>query len=164
MKLPTSKERFLFISMHLPLLAGSVVSGVHVEIRSDDFNPETVCFYLCIDQVHDISYDYISEYGKYIFCARSLEELMKDFDKVLVPVRDVEMHCQEMAALEMVEEEEGSDGQRGPESISGVQEETGKRDHADHDRGKFSVLHPAFIDVMEVPPAVTSSQGGGPLG
>lgn len=136
MKLPTSKERFLFISMHFPLLTGSVVSGIHVEIRSDDFNPETVCYYLCIGQVHDIGYDYISSYGKYIFCAYSLEELMEAFDRVLVPVRDVETLCQETAALEMVEEEQTGEerqgrsvGSRHPFMDDVVNADLGEHDH-----------------------------------
>lgn len=150
MKLPKDEDKFV-VTDKTSFFYEKVVSGVHLEIWGDEAFPDKLFYHVCAD----VSYS-----DRYIRAFFTLKEALDYIAQYFTPYQKQEEKTDE----ELIADKENSDGQRGPESISGVQEETGKLDHADHDRGKFSGLHRAFIDVTEVPPAVTSSQGGGPLG
>ncbi|MDE5894347.1 MAG: hypothetical protein K2H45_15645 [Acetatifactor sp.] len=92
MKLPKSDEKFVVIAKNRPLLAGSVVSGVHVEIWADNDNPDVVFYHMCINRVYDS--DYVSRYGNSVYCLDTLNGLMERFNQYFAPYQEPEPETQ----------------------------------------------------------------------
>lgn len=128
MKLPKREDKFVITEKTSPCY-GNVVSGIHLDVRGDDYGQ--LWYYVRVD--HAYEGNVISCYGGYVYAARTLKDAFDYVAKCLTPYLEPE----EKVENGLDAREGTSDGQRRPDSVSGVFEETGVLDTVDHDCGKF---------------------------
>lgn len=119
MKLPKRDEKFV-VNMTYEgeecSFYGFVVSGVHIEIRGDDNDPDFVWYYVYADKVYDDLF-----HGGCLYVAMCLEHALDFIAQYLAPYKEPEEKAEEGSVVK----EETSDDLRGMGNLSEIQKETG---------------------------------------
>lgn len=154
MKLPKLGDKFLvtktYYSGGMPS-STFVVLGVHIEIRADEDRPDFVWYCVYVDKVHDDLF-----HSKILHVSLCLENAL-DYIANLTPYEEPEENADSGSAIE----EEGTcDGRKRPESVTGVQEETGDFYDAGHDRGESSGRRHNLTDTVKRVSGVPGRLGG----
>lgn len=149
MKLPRLEDKFV-ISNETSRFYGNVVSGVHLDVRADEDNPDRLWYYVRVDRAYEG--DVVSLYGGFVSASLTLEGAFEYVAHYFTPYQEQEEKPGEEPAPGTVDsseegsvvEKENSDGQESSdrrgrsEGDSRVQEETGLLVTAGHDCRKYA--------------------------
>lgn len=107
MKLPKLKDKFVVNRTYEGeqySFYGFVVSGVHIEIRGDDDNPDFVWYFVYADKVYDGLF-----HGGCLYAAMCLQHALDFIAQYLVPYKESE---EEIEKGSVVEKEDNEDAER----------------------------------------------------
>lgn len=129
MKLPRIDEKFIVTDASSKFY-GNIVSGVHVEIRADEDNPDRLWYYVRVDKAYEG--DIVLLYGGYARASLTLEGALDYVAQHFVPYQEQEEESDEKAASDKAAEcEDMGMVQEGVPELQGGVALPG--DTADHD-------------------------------
>lgn len=119
MKLPRLLDKFVIIN-EASCLYGNVVSGVHLDVRADEDDPDRLWYYVRVDRAYEG--DVVSSYGGYVSASLTLEGALEYVSHYLTPYHEQEEKPDEEPAAAAVDssDEEIISGKDGENELSGV--------------------------------------------
>lgn len=87
MKLPKREDKFVITEKKSPCY-GNVVSGVHLDVRADEDNPDRLWYYVRVDRAYEG--DVISCYGGYVYASLTLEGALDYVAQYFTPYQEQE--------------------------------------------------------------------------
>ena len=100
MNLPKREDKFVIAEKTSPCY-GNVVSGIHLDVRGDDYHPDRIWYYVCVDQAY--SGDVISCYGGIVYASLTLKGALDYVAQCLTPYQEQEEKADEEPAAEAAE-------------------------------------------------------------
>lgn len=100
MKLPKREDKFVIAEKTSPCY-GNVVSGIHLDVRGDDYHPNRIWYYVCVDRAY--SGDVISCYCGIVYASCTLKGALDYVAHCLTPYQEQEEKTDEELAAEAVE-------------------------------------------------------------
>lgn len=155
MKLPKLEDKFVITEKKSPCY-GNVVSGVHLDVRTDEDNPDRLWYYVRVDRAYEG--DVISCYGGYVYASLTLEGALDYVAQYLTPYQEQEEKADEGSVVE----EKTSDG-RGLDKVSGIQKEVealDRSDRGDHDPGRYNSYCHLLTDSVDSAFGIAGRLGG----
>lgn len=103
MKLSKREDKFVITEKKSPCY-GNVVSGVHLDVRADEDNPDRLWYYVRVDRAYEG--DVISCYGGYVYASLTLEGAFDYVAQYLTPYQKQEEKADEGPTAEAVESDD----------------------------------------------------------
>lgn len=100
MKLPKLEDKFVITEKKSPCY-GNVVSGIHLDVRADEDNPDRLWYYVRVDRAYEG--DVISCYGGYVYASLTLEGALDYVAQYLTPYQEQEEESHEETNYEDME-------------------------------------------------------------